>query len=185
MTSLKSCFRVLVSLIIFKYQVLDTSTLKLERLKNLCPQKQLPPKNLKYANGFSKEMSFHMWIRNFPEGKRELGSVSPLTVGDKWYDPFTRFTSSTSYNSTINMSYRIHFNVPNGVKLESYSLDLINQVEINAEGTYNGETRRLCMVGCRILKPRKALLMDCEIVIKVKFPRNVRDDFILGTRKHQ
>ncbi|KAK2968483.1 hypothetical protein RJ640_030094 [Escallonia rubra] len=130
----------------------------------------------KYPIGSSSDMRFDMIVKN-SKGKLAFGYASPLTVGDKFYEPFPIFDSAAqlnhSHGSVLNVSYVMslrqnpHFKLGRGVPLTK-------GIEFSTEGIYDAKTGILCMIGCRHLaSPNESLrndLMDCEISVNAKFP---------------
>lgn len=134
-------------------------------------------KRRKYPNGFSSDMRFDMIVRD-DKKQKAWGYSSPLFVGDRSYryrsmfyisDDSQAHANRTIPSGSLNVSYIMSFNVPQGLKLGGVE-SMVNFVEISAEGTYDPKTGSLCMLGCRhITSAPKNQTLDCEILINFQF----------------
>ncbi|XP_031283583.1 uncharacterized protein LOC116142292 [Pistacia vera] len=87
-------------------------------------------------------------------------------------------------NSPVNISYIIDIKLRSGV---SWSYEIL---KFSAEGIYDKETGKLCMVGCRyIVSKNQSLIndsMDCEVLINFQFPPSnskMNEGYIKGSIK--
>ncbi|XAR68336.1 hypothetical protein NMG60_11003428, partial [Bertholletia excelsa] len=138
---------------------------EIERVKKLCKvetNRDEKGNRENYPEGNSYDMRFDMSVKD--SGKRVAwGYVYPI------------FLSNSGGN--LSMSYTISITkLPNpklGSQVSSLLVSNISVI-ISAEGIYDEETGRLCMVGCRNLDPEflksSNKSMDCEILLKFQFP---------------
>ncbi|KAM7498706.1 hypothetical protein LguiA_023120 [Lonicera macranthoides] len=174
---------------------------EIERARSSCPveKKRVKKKGERYPDGHSSDMSFDMKVEN-SKGKSTWGYAVPMFIGDKIYDDNKNFVISSSeedyvavdsvavasepaleninYINPLNISYRISFSRMHGV-YPGGGLSILGlhsspdgSVEISAEGVYDAETGKLCLVGCRDLGsflPSNDSL-DCEILLSFQFP---------------
>ncbi|TYG47509.1 hypothetical protein ES288_D11G344900v1 [Gossypium darwinii] len=153
------------------------------RVKNLCLRKVqlLRNKGQSYPSGHSTDLKFDMLVKS-SENKSGWGSADPLAIGDQLYKPylFLMDLPGTMLERPVparlmNVSYEVSItlqtpiDVANGV-LFSY---IEEKVEIRAEGIYDSETGKLCMVGCRKLGFDNQVFenasVDCEILLNFEF----------------
>ncbi|XP_057955399.1 uncharacterized protein LOC131149190 [Malania oleifera] len=174
-----------------KYNYTET-----DRVKKSCPAKKQPSESRKerYPNEDSYDMRFRMSIKN-SQGTIAQGDSYPLSVGDHIYDGTYAMSSSDSWSgssndpavtaienhsSPTNISYKMSLTLTHDAKLgDQFSLFNLSSssshwAEISAEGTYDAETGKLCMVGCRHLVSNiqfsTKYSMDCELLVNVQFP---------------
>ncbi|MBA0803941.1 hypothetical protein Gohar_014100 [Gossypium harknessii] len=153
------------------------------RVKNLCLRKVqlLRNKGQSYPSGHSTDLKFDMLVKS-SENKSGWGSADPLAIGNQLYKPylFLMDLPGTMLERAVparlmNVSYEVSItlqtpiDVANGV-LFSY---IEEKVEIRAEGIYDSETGKLCMVGCRKLGSDNQVFenasVDCEILLNFEF----------------
>ncbi|CAH1444527.1 unnamed protein product [Lactuca virosa] len=143
------------------------------KIGRFCPRRNYFKKEGTYPSGYDGDMSFDMSVKY--RNMDSMGSAIPSFVGDH---PRTMPGESPSaairYISTLNIGYEITFGMfvnstsESGIPLLSSN----GRVEISAEGVYDGETGRLCMIGCRSLQSfGKNSSFDCEIVVRFQFPK--------------
>ncbi|KAL4580313.1 hypothetical protein LXL04_016503 [Taraxacum kok-saghyz] len=173
---------------------------KLEKVRQVCPSRRyFKREGASYPSGYNWDMTFDMFVNN---GKaNSTGSAVPIFVGNQFYNSYEIVGSSSSqwqaappsaatYTSSMNISYEIIFTMPFSWRLETsmksssespIPIPLLRytngSVAISAEGVYDSETGRLCMVGCRkipsfIIKSG----FDCEIQVRFRFPRIDRNN---------
>ncbi|KAI3708410.1 hypothetical protein L2E82_37579 [Cichorium intybus] len=170
---------------------------KLERLRRVCPQRDVPRwKTGEYPSGYSGDMTFDMSVKHRNTITR--GSAIPIFVGNQFYNShytvasnFKQFqaevpSAATGNTGRMNISYEIMFSSFINSTLEpERGIPLLSstnnrRVEISAEGFYDSETGRLCMIGCRNLnsskKESRNESFDCDIVVRFRFPRTNRNN---------
>ncbi|CAK9183013.1 unnamed protein product [Ilex paraguariensis] len=179
-----------------KYEYTET-----ERVRPSCRVEKVVKKNKgeSYPDGHSYDMRFDMSVKD-SKGKSTWGYAVPIAVGDQFYERGLQTMSASapanegwaipeeaqvipeaveknsSFRSPLNISYRISFTPFVGDGFSSFNLSLRpdGPVEITAEGVYDGETGRLCMVGCRklgsFIQNSTNEAVDCEILLSIQFP---------------
>ncbi|XAR68335.1 hypothetical protein NMG60_11003427 [Bertholletia excelsa] len=142
-----------------------------------------------YPEGSFYDMRFDMSIKDHSGRKLGWGYANPLFVGEQSYHMYEDEVES-NFVGLLNMSFVV--TIPNlnnakpgsGVNSSLYSSE---SMKIYAEGIYNEETGKLCLVGCRNLHSEAAestdISMDCEILLKFQFPpiNSKKGGFIEGT----
>ncbi|KAJ0045115.1 hypothetical protein Pint_04559 [Pistacia integerrima] len=174
---------------------------EMEKVRSSCWSKGKPKKNKGkgYPHAYSSDMRFDMWV----EGSKintSWGTATPFSVGYKFYNryaypmyspisPSSRISGSAvqdnpGNNSPVNISYIIDIKQRSGV---SWSYEIL---KFSAEGIYDKETGKLCMVGCRhIVSKNQSLIndsMDCEVLINFQFPPSnskMNEGYIKGSIK--
>ncbi|XVE50261.1 hypothetical protein DITRI_Ditri01bG0147800 [Diplodiscus trichospermus] len=165
---------------------------EMDKVKKSCPEKNHTSNSKgKYPDGYSKDMSFSVSIKD-SKGQKGWGSAKSLAVGDQ---PFQKFPSlipssssmpintgveSNTNLSLLNISYKISITLPSSEsksRLYPFNQTLFGFQEthrISAEGFYDAEIGNLCMVGCRDLTSENnaslSQSMDCEILVDIDFP---------------
>lgn len=143
-----------------------------------------------YPSGYSSDMRFDMTLRN-RKGKMTWGYSSPLSVGDKFYEPLSMFADQVepavhvndSTSSVYNISYVMSFTKNHDLKLSS-GFPTSKSVEISAEGRYDAKTGLLCMIGCRHIAYEnmpKNHSLDCEVLINAQYPPLKKGGNVKGT----
>ncbi|XP_023768395.1 uncharacterized protein LOC111916983 [Lactuca sativa] len=170
---------------------------KLEKLRRICPGRKFPNwGSISYPSGYNWDMTFDMSVKH--GNMVSTGSAVPIFVGNQFYNSHTVVTSNsnpfqaaslpaaTSDTGPMNISYEITFRpfVNSTSELQS-GIPLLpstnnGKVEISAEGFYDSQTGRLCMIGCRNLnsssKESRNESFDCEIMVRFRFPRIERNN---------
>ncbi|XVF78501.1 hypothetical protein PTKIN_Ptkin14bG0139200 [Pterospermum kingtungense] len=164
---------------------------EMDKVKKLCPKNKDPGRDSRgeYPNGYSRDMDFHISIKDSKGRRKGWCSSYPLAVGDQPHQWFSSLISSSSSRpipgvesdpnrSLLNISYEMSIGLPSMKSVSS--LNPFNQssngyqyIRISAEGHYDAETGNLCMVGCRDLRSENKALnqsMDCKILVSVQFP---------------
>ncbi|KAF5960210.1 hypothetical protein HYC85_001419 [Camellia sinensis] len=158
-----------------------------DRVRKSCLAKMQPAKKNwtgdRYPKGNSYDMSFDTSVKD-SMGKIAWGYAVPIFVGNESYGQYhyVLVSNSThkkpeveenkSFSGPLNISYeisimRLHSPIP-GISSSNLSFISKGRVEIFAEGVYDDETGKLCMVGCRKVSPNDS--MDCELLLKFQFP---------------
>ncbi|KAI4322938.1 hypothetical protein L6164_022585 [Bauhinia variegata] len=165
-----------------------------ERVRRFCPiQKDIKKEAKRYPDVYSYNLRFDMSVKS--SNKRIAWGYSvPLFVEDQFHSldayavsesdsDLTSSTSAPSVNPSrgqFNISYKISFSLygltsSGENSLFNLSSDPIETVKIVAEGIYDADTGSLCMVGCRRFRAKYGgrinHSMDCEILVKFKFPQ--------------
>ncbi|XP_021288617.1 uncharacterized protein LOC110419824 [Herrania umbratica] len=175
---------------------------ELDRVKNLCPRKELVRKTGEYPNGHSAGMKFDMLVKSSGI-KYGQGLAVPLAIGDQLYRQYlypvahrsSMFESAVPANwiqsRPINVSYvvSITLQTPTNLIRRVYSSYLIEEkLEITAEGVYDSQTGNLCMVGCRKFGSDNEVFqnafVDCEILLNFQLAPlelNKNGGYIKGT----
>ncbi|KAL7583299.1 hypothetical protein Lser_V15G45324 [Lactuca serriola] len=158
---------------------------KLEKVRQICPRADVGKREgVVYPSGYSRDMTFDMSVKS--RNMNSMGYAFPIFVGNQFYNSYEALDSNfspwqaTSHTGPMNISYEIGFRMfANSTSesesgIPSLSLTKNGRVEISAEGFYDSETGRLCMVGCRNLpsseKNSKNESFDCEILVQFQFP---------------
>ncbi|CAH1444529.1 unnamed protein product [Lactuca virosa] len=159
---------------------------KLQKVRQVCPQTNVAKREgVEYPSGYNGDMSFDMSVKY--RNMDSIGSAIPIFVGEQFYHSYDAFDSNfgpwqdpTSYTGPMNISYEISFQMfanstsESGSGISSLFSTNNGRVEISAEGFYDNETGRLCMVGCRNLpssgKNSENESFDCEILVQFQFP---------------
>lgn len=150
---------------------------KIESVKGYCLEKNTVKKHKgkKYPNSRSSDLRFYMTIRN-RNGVVGSGYSSPLFVGDLFYEPVWSTNKENNIDYTlVNISYMISFTSSIDFNLGGKTF-MNTSLVISAEGIYDAEHGRLCMVGCRDLGSKhnqnltKNDSFDCEIRVTIQFP---------------
>lgn len=112
--------------------------------------------------------------------KEEIGwgYSSPISVGDQIYGYSSSILSEElanfSYSGPLNISYNIGLTFATAISPFNSTLSRpYEKFQISAEGMYDAETGRLCMVGCRDFSSddkTPIIDLDCEIFVKLNFP---------------
>ncbi|KAI3708409.1 hypothetical protein L2E82_37578 [Cichorium intybus] len=159
---------------------------KLEKVRRVCPRSDVAiEEGVAYPSGYNGDMTFDMSVKY--GNVDSTGSAIPIFVGDQVYNSYEGFGSNSSpwqeainHAGPTNISYEISFRTFANSTSESESgipsLSSTNngRVQISAEGFYDRETGRLCMVGCRNLNSSRNESrnesFDCEILVQFQFP---------------
>ncbi|XP_023768392.1 uncharacterized protein LOC111916981 [Lactuca sativa] len=142
------------------------------KIGRFCPRRNYFKKEGTHPSGYYGDMSFDMSVKY--RNMDSMGSAIPIFVGDPPRTmPGVSPSSPIRYISTLNIGYEITFGMfvnstsESGIPLLSSN----GRVEISAQGVYDGETGRLCMIGRRSLQSfGKNSSFDCEIVVRFQFP---------------
>nr|XP_043630256.1 uncharacterized protein LOC122601572 [Erigeron canadensis] len=156
---------------------------QMEKVRQICPStKNAKRKGVMYQPENYEDFQFDMLVRHKNMGW--TGSAVPIFVGGRLYNlqriGATNFSQSTadvstaSYKGPLNISYEISFRLNNSTisrsGISSLNLSSMNRiVHISAEGFYDDESARICMVGCRNLNSNTSHF-DCEIKVNIQFP---------------
>ncbi|KAL4351807.1 hypothetical protein GQ457_06G016090 [Hibiscus cannabinus] len=161
-----------------KYEYTEFNT-----VKNLCLRNVQLGKNKghRYPSGHTSDMKFDMLVRS-SEKKHGWGSADPVAIDDQLYKPLSYPTDRPSTNfkiilpaRPINVSYEVSITLqtPTDVVNGVYFPYIEEKLEITAEGVYDSEIGKLCMVGCRKLGSDNQVfedaLMDCGILLNFQF----------------
>ncbi|KAE8673793.1 Ubiquitin-conjugating enzyme 25, putative isoform 1 [Hibiscus syriacus] len=165
------------------------------RVKNLCLRNMQPVinKGQRYPSGHSTDMKFDMLVMS-SEKKHGWGSANPLAIDDRLYKPLLYPMDLPSErivpSRLINVSYEVSITLQtpreddNGVHFAYIE----QKLEITAEGVYDSETGKLCMVGCRKLGSENQVLdnafMDCGVLLNFRFAPlepNQNEGYIAGS----
>ncbi|XP_022717739.1 uncharacterized protein LOC111276228 [Durio zibethinus] len=137
----------------------------------------------KYPSGHSTDMKFGVLLKN-SERKYGWCMAVPLAIGDQLYKQYLYPNAPPSFmferavpaswieSRPINVSYvaSITLQTPTNA-IDGVYFSYLNEekVEITAEGVYDSETGKLCMVGCRKLGSNNQVFenasVDCEILL--------------------
>lgn len=169
---------------------------EIERAKKFCAEKKgSKQKGKSYPDPYSQDMKFDMELRN-SKGKRAWGKANPVFVGDRFVqdiypyfrsrlvpNPNSAVNNNNSYHGLLNVAYRLAFSPKDEFKVGGRSFTANETIRISAEGIYDTDAGRLCMVGCWNLKnDGKATLntskLDCDTFVNIQFPPrdlNVKD----------
>ncbi|XP_058210051.1 uncharacterized protein LOC131322662 [Rhododendron vialii] len=143
-----------------------------EKVKKSCPFNQsVIKKGNRYPKWNSDDLAFNMWVEDSTGNHSwSWSKATPSFFGDQNYvlkrNPFSTRTSMNDmiavkgesiHHGPLNITYTI----------SPYQTSSATSV-ISAEGLYDEETGRVCMVGCRKLSTGES--MDCEILLKFQFP---------------
>ncbi|XP_058210066.1 uncharacterized protein LOC131322673 [Rhododendron vialii] len=137
-----------------------------EKVGKLCPfNKQVIKKGNRYPKWKSSDLEFHMSVRD-SMGNRTRIQAMPSFFGDQNYElnQFPVVEEKTTYRGPLNITYAI---LPYQTS-SATSVIFNSTLDISAEGLYDEETGRVCMVGCRKLSTGES--MDCELLLKFQFP---------------
>ncbi|PKI37625.1 hypothetical protein CRG98_041918 [Punica granatum] len=169
---------------------------EVKRTKQLCPAKKqeiMTTGRRRYPDRFSRDLSFDMSVEVSGGKKLAWGYSYPLFVGNRAFDRFTYGMPESNMNTgdsgvKTNSSTESQFNIAYEISLTmlekgkssgraGIATGLLNgssvsneSMKISAEGVYDTETGRLCMMGCRSLETLKPDSTDCEILIRFQFP---------------
>ncbi|KAI8557788.1 hypothetical protein RHMOL_Rhmol04G0037300 [Rhododendron molle] len=137
-----------------------------EKVGKLCPfNKQVIKKGNRYPKWKSSDLEFDVFVRD-SMGNRARIQAMPNFFGDQNYalNQFPEVEEKATYRGPLNISYTIlpYQNYPATLVISNWTLD------ISAEGLYDEETGRLCMVGCKKLSTIEST--DCELLLKFQFP---------------
>jgi hypothetical protein len=167
---------------------------KIDTARKLCPKSEKPAraKGERYPNGSSiSVMRFDSSVKN-SKGRIAWGYSTPISVGALFYEYSSSEDSEAAApdlgsSGPVNISYHINLQSYNGLSPFNASSTSYESFEIFAEGIYDAETGRLCMVGCRIIGsddqiPRNGS-WDCEILVEFQFPalNSRRGGYIKGS----
>ncbi|XP_020256262.1 uncharacterized protein LOC109833120 [Asparagus officinalis] len=140
-------------------------------------EKALSFGNKRHPEGDSmNDMRFGITVVD-TKGNKMWGFTSPLIFGEtNVYSISDRFsdTAEVSLPTSENRNQRL-WNI--GYRIR-YSYDMKQWKEISAEGIYNAETGKLCMVGCQYV----STLLDCKILVNIQLtPINPEDgEYVTG-----
>ncbi|KAG5551255.1 hypothetical protein RHGRI_009620 [Rhododendron griersonianum] len=141
-----------------------------EKVRKLCPfNKSVIKKGNRYPKWKSNDLAFHMLVED-STGNDSLSRATPSFFGDQNF-VVNPFSTRTSMNGTIEVERKSTHHGPLNI---TYTISPIRSVIFNstlgisAEGLYDEETGRVCMVGCRKLSTGES--MDCELLLNVQFP---------------
>ncbi|XP_059444183.1 uncharacterized protein LOC132176078 [Corylus avellana] len=171
----------------YQYTEIDTA-------RKLCQKSEKPAriKGARYPNGSSiSVMRFDSSVKN-STGTIGWGYSVPISVGALFYEYSSSQDSEAEApdlggSGPVNISYHINLQSYNGFSPFNASSTSYESYEILAEGIYDAETGRLCMVGCRNIGsddqiPRNDS-WDCEILVEFQFPslNSRRGGYIKGS----
>ncbi|XVE80145.1 hypothetical protein DITRI_Ditri14bG0115800 [Diplodiscus trichospermus] len=152
--------------------------------RNLCAGKKFNGnKRQRYPSPYASDMKFDMLVKN-SKGKSGWGYAVVLIIGNQFYEQnslaavidgselSSRRPGTWKPQGQANISYMIDIKLHTPQKLtnEGYvSILRDEEVKITAEGIYDADTGRLCMVGCRKFASTNRLSenasMDCQILL--------------------
>ncbi|XP_021726221.1 uncharacterized protein LOC110693408 [Chenopodium quinoa] len=167
---------------------------EIDRAQKYCAEKKGSKQKVKsFPDPYSQDMKFDMEVKN-TKGKRAWGKAYPVFVGDRFVQniypyfnsrliPIPKSAVNNSYHGFLNIGYRITFAPKGEFKVGGRSFTINDTIRISAEGIYDTDAGRLCMVGCWNLKndgsaPLNASKLDCDTFINIQFPprdSNVKD----------
>ncbi|KNA17762.1 hypothetical protein SOVF_077010 [Spinacia oleracea] len=167
---------------------------EIDRAKKFCTEKKDSKKKGKsFPDPYSQDMKFDMEVKN-SKGIRAWGKAYPVYVGDRFVQniypyfhsrlvPTPNSAGNNSYHGFLNVSYRIMFSPKAEFKVGGRLFTVNDTIRISAEGIYDTDAGRLCMVGCWKLKndvsaALNASKLDCDTFINIQFPprdSNVKD----------
>ncbi|KAI3497098.1 hypothetical protein L1887_39490 [Cichorium endivia] len=170
---------------------------KLEKLRRVCPRRDVPRwKTGEYPSGYNGDMTLDFSVKH--GNAISIGYAVPIFVGNQLYNSdyvvasnFNQFqaaapSAATVYTGRMNISYEFVFgSFINSTSEPGRGIPLLSstnngRIQISAEGFYDSETGRLCMIGCRNLnsskKESRNESFDCEILLRFRFPRTNRND---------
>ncbi|XP_057538422.1 uncharacterized protein LOC130815912 [Amaranthus tricolor] len=174
----------------YKYTVID-------KAKKFCAEKvYIKEKGKNYPEPYSQDMKFDMEVRN-SKGNRAWGKAYPVFVGDRFVQNIYPYMQSRlipnqnsavndSVHGSVNVAYRLTFFPKDEFKVGGRSFAMNETIRISAEGIYDTETGRLCMVGCWNLEndgsaPLNASTLDCDTSVKLQFPPRDSSVKVKGT----
>ena len=174
---------------------------EIEKAKEYCAKKKVfKHKGQGYPNPYSQDMKFDMDVRN-TKGQKIWGKAHPVFVGDHFVEDFHPYFFSTvmarpvsdtpvnnTHNGLLNITYWISLSPKNEFQVGGRSLEINRTVVLSAEGVYDIEAGRLCMVGCwnhemDVNLPQNISKLDCDIFIDIQFPSGNSNggDVVKGT----
>ncbi|KDP45930.1 hypothetical protein JCGZ_11833 [Jatropha curcas] len=116
------------------------------------------------------------------KGKRfGWGNAYPISMDDKIAERNVFYRSGLQLENSKKETKLKAMNISYQISLTSYnasSMEYKNE-QISAEGTYDGETGVICMVGCKYQTSANES-MDCEILVHVEFSATNSKDYIEG-----
>ncbi|XP_058210062.1 uncharacterized protein LOC131322670 [Rhododendron vialii] len=150
-----------------------------EKVKKLCPfNKSVIKKGNRYPKWNSDDLAFDMLVEDSTGNHSwSWSKATPSFFGDQNYVlKRNTFSTRTSMNYMIAVEGEsIHhgpLNITYTISLyqtsSATSVIFNSTLDISAEGLYDKETGRVCMVGCRKLSIGES--MDCELLLKFQFP---------------
>ncbi|CAK7356202.1 unnamed protein product [Dovyalis caffra] len=165
----------------YEYTVVD-------KARKSCLEKQpSKTKGRRYPDANSNDMRFDMAVKN-SKGRRILGwgFSKPIFVGDQIARQSNYLISSSSRAGNSLVKRKTNHSTPLNISYQmSFQLNKSTDVQVFAEGIYDTETGKLCLVGCRYLDSNSQtpdnVSMDCKILITVQFPPVDSNDYIKGS----
>lgn len=160
---------------------------QMENVRRFCPtEKHDNGHGDVYPSGYeyNRDMTFDMSVKH--NSMASTGFAVPIFVGNRVYQaaqPPTTARSTTSDNSPLTISYEIGFTPNSTSEIGISSLKLSSaengRVDLSAEGFYDDQTGRVCMIGCRKLhsfgKSSINASFDCDILVRFQLPRTNGD----------
>ncbi|KAJ8774190.1 hypothetical protein K2173_009621 [Erythroxylum novogranatense] len=141
----------------------------------------------RYPEITTGDLELDMSVRDSKGKQLGWGRSRLLFVGNKFQSRNYVMSSSTSSPSPPskirdstpqNISYNIYMSLSSSTKGSAKT------IEISAEGIYDAETGRMCLVGCKNLDLNNLTQgsdsMDCEILINLQFPLEDSNDRVKG-----
>ncbi|KAI3702858.1 hypothetical protein L6452_28611 [Arctium lappa] len=171
---------------------------QMEKVRRFCPtEKHANGQGDIYPSGFgyNQDMTFDMSVKH--NNMASTGFAVPIFVGNRVYHLGTSVDSNRwqeaqapttarltpSDNSPLTISYEIGFtlNSTSGSGISSLKLSSTynGRVDLSAEGFYDDQTGRVCMIGCRKLhsfgKNSINASFDCDMLVRFQLPRTNGD----------
>uniref|UniRef100_A0A7N0SXZ6 RING-type E3 ubiquitin transferase n=1 Tax=Kalanchoe fedtschenkoi TaxID=63787 RepID=A0A7N0SXZ6_KALFE len=180
------------------FQGLKYEYTQMSRVGNHCPAAVKTAKKwATYPSENLGDLKFGIFV-NSTGNKIAWGASQPLFVDDVFYeeDLSLLWRSSGAHTGPRNISYNMGFTAITGVALPAGLASLFSKFKgkyvslvahISAEGVYDADTGRICMIGCRRLSRFNGFggngnsSTDCEILVQFQFPPLAADGYIKGS----